>query len=329
MAGAATSSCATCAAATVWSAGYQPSGAEPDRYEVVFSEDRAEIIRHDGAITTTLEVAVSSEDDAEVRRVSITNHGSRAAKSRSPPTPNWCWRRRRPTIAHPAFSKLFVETEFVAGVGALLATRRRRSPTEAGGLGRASGRRRRRDRRRRAVRDRPRPLPGPRPRHPRAARDDRMAGRFPTRSARCWIRSSACAAACGSRRARPRASRSGRWSRRSRDEVLDLVDKHHEAMAFDRATTLAWTQAQVQLHHLGIDAERSEPVPAPRQSRALCRPGAAPAVRDASRAAAARSRRCGRMGISGDLPIVLVRIDDMRAISTSCGSCCSRTNIGG
>src|SRR6185295_6504704 len=62
----------------VWSAGYQPSGVEPDSYEVAFSEDRAEIIRRDGTITTTLEVAVSPEADAEVRRVSLSNLGSRA-----------------------------------------------------------------------------------------------------------------------------------------------------------------------------------------------------------------------------------------------------------
>src|SRR6185312_1849919 len=43
----------------------------------------------------------------------------------------------------------------------------------------------------------------------------------------------------------------------SRDEALDLVDKHNSAMAFDRATTLAWTQAQVELHHLGIGAEEA------------------------------------------------------------------------
>ena len=62
----------------VWSAGYQPTGAEPDEYEVDFNEDRAEIIRRDGDLTTTLEVLVSAEDDAEVRRVSITNRGARA-----------------------------------------------------------------------------------------------------------------------------------------------------------------------------------------------------------------------------------------------------------
>ena len=43
----------------VWSAGYQPTGVEPDRYDVSFSEGRAEIVRRDGSITTTLEVVVS------------------------------------------------------------------------------------------------------------------------------------------------------------------------------------------------------------------------------------------------------------------------------
>ena len=65
----------------VWSAGYQPSGVEPDSYEVAFSEDRAEIVRRDGSLTTTLEVAVSPEDDAEVRRVSISNLGTAPARS--------------------------------------------------------------------------------------------------------------------------------------------------------------------------------------------------------------------------------------------------------
>ena len=48
----------------VWSATYQPTGAEPDSYQATFSEDRAEFHRRDGAITTTLEVLVSAEDDA-------------------------------------------------------------------------------------------------------------------------------------------------------------------------------------------------------------------------------------------------------------------------
>ena len=43
----------------VWSAAYQPSGVEPDTYDVVFSEDHVEIQRRDGTIATTLEVVVS------------------------------------------------------------------------------------------------------------------------------------------------------------------------------------------------------------------------------------------------------------------------------
>jgi cyclic beta-1,2-glucan synthetase len=43
---------------------------------VTFTEDRAEFMRTDGAITTTLEVLVSPEDDAEVRRLTIANSGS-------------------------------------------------------------------------------------------------------------------------------------------------------------------------------------------------------------------------------------------------------------
>ena len=65
----------------------------------------------------------------------------------------------------------------------------------------------------------------------------------------------------------------------SREAVLDLVDKHRDTAAFERAATLAWTQAQVQLHHLGIDRGRGRSVPARRRSFAVCRPGIAPVLR--------------------------------------------------
>ena len=67
----------------VWSAGYQPTGVEPDSYEATFFEDRAEIVRRDGLITTKMEMAVSPEDDAEVRRVSISNLGTAGAGDRA------------------------------------------------------------------------------------------------------------------------------------------------------------------------------------------------------------------------------------------------------
>ena len=61
----------------IWSAGYQPTGVEPDSYEAEFYEDHAEFFRRDRSLNTKLEVVVSSEEDAEVRRVSITNLGAR------------------------------------------------------------------------------------------------------------------------------------------------------------------------------------------------------------------------------------------------------------
>ena len=60
-------------AGRTWSTGYQPTGAEPDAYDVAFSEDRARFLRRDGDVTTAMDVLVSAEDDAEVRRVSLSH----------------------------------------------------------------------------------------------------------------------------------------------------------------------------------------------------------------------------------------------------------------
>ena len=115
---------------TVWSAGYQPSGVEPDRYEATFLEDRVEILRRDGTITTRLDVIVSPEDDGEARRVTISNGGSRAREIDVTSYAEVVLASNAADTAHPAFSNLFVQTEFVADIGAVLATRRRRSPDE-------------------------------------------------------------------------------------------------------------------------------------------------------------------------------------------------------
>jgi len=116
----------------VWSAGLQPSGVEPDRYEVVFSEDRVEISRRDGTIDTHLEILVSPEDDAEVRRVSLSNSGSRAREIEVTSYAEIALAPPAADAAHPAFSKLFVQTESADDVGAILATRRRRTRSRSG-----------------------------------------------------------------------------------------------------------------------------------------------------------------------------------------------------
>ena len=134
-----------------------------------------------------------------------------------------------------------------------------------------------------------------------------MAGRSPTPSARCSIRSSRCAAACGFRRARRCASRSGRSSRRSRDDVLDLVDKHRDANAFERAATLAWTQAQVQLRHLGHR----------RRTRRACS-SVSPAT------CSTPTRRCGLRPTRSAAAAADRRRSGRRAFPATCRSCCVR-----
>nr|WP_255684218.1 MULTISPECIES: glucoamylase family protein [unclassified Xanthobacter] len=114
----------------VWSCGFQPSGVEPAAYQVTFHEDRAEFIRRDGTLETTLDVLVSAEDDAEVRRVTFSNTGNRARELEITSYAELVLAPQASDIAHAAFSKLFVETEYRADTGAILATRRRRAPSE-------------------------------------------------------------------------------------------------------------------------------------------------------------------------------------------------------
>ena len=150
IAGATTSICATNKPGTSGRRAFNLPALNRTRYEAVFFEDHAEIVRRDRSLTTTLEVVVSSEDDAEVRRVSLTNLGVRARY----PGHFLCGALAHPQaadVAHPAFANLFVETEFDADVGALLATRRKRSEDEKLDLAVACPLRGRRNRRRPAI----------------------------------------------------------------------------------------------------------------------------------------------------------------------------------
>ncbi len=111
---------------TAWPAAYDPTGSQPDKYKVKFSPDKAEFLRRDGNLESHLEVAVSPEDNAEVRRISITNHSDhvRIAEITSYFEPVLA--PRHEDASHPAFSKLFVEAEYVEEQMCLLAARRQR-----------------------------------------------------------------------------------------------------------------------------------------------------------------------------------------------------------
>jgi cyclic beta-1,2-glucan synthetase len=115
----------------VWSAGYQPIGRESENYEVAFFEDRAQISRKDGPIRTVLEIMVSSDEDAEVRHLSLTNEGRGAREIELTSYAEVVLSQPQSDSAHPAFSKMFIQTEFAAEHAALLATRRPRDAGQA------------------------------------------------------------------------------------------------------------------------------------------------------------------------------------------------------
>src|SRR6266404_339360 len=120
-----------CSSGAVWSASLQPCGGDTDSHAASFPEGRAEFVRREKALTTTLEVAVAGERDAELRRVTIANHGNAAREFALTSYAELVLGSAAADAAHPAFSKLFVQTEAVEDGRILLATRRRRAPGES------------------------------------------------------------------------------------------------------------------------------------------------------------------------------------------------------
>jgi cyclic beta-1,2-glucan synthetase len=115
---------------SVWSATYHPTAAEPDDYLAEFRAERATFRRHDDEVATQLDVAVSTEDDVEVRRVTVTNQSTRIREIDVTSYGEVVLARPPDDLAHPAFGKLFLETEYLADSAALLCHRRARDPKE-------------------------------------------------------------------------------------------------------------------------------------------------------------------------------------------------------
>lgn len=113
-----------------WSTSFQPTLKSGRHYEVVFSPGRAEFRRQDDQVETYTEIAVSAEDDLEVRRIKLTN---RSASARALVVTSYAEVVLAPGIAdelHRVFSSLFVEAELLPDQNAILMTRRPRSADE-------------------------------------------------------------------------------------------------------------------------------------------------------------------------------------------------------
>jgi len=115
----------------VWSAAHHPIGGETEDYRVTFLPEKASFGRRDHGIATLLEIAVSAEDDVEVRRLSLTNHSDRPREIEVTSYAEIVLAPAADDLAHPAFGKLFLETEYLPERTALLCGRRPRAAEEA------------------------------------------------------------------------------------------------------------------------------------------------------------------------------------------------------
>jgi cyclic beta-1,2-glucan glucanotransferase len=299
----------------VWSAGHLPMPGKPQSYEVALTEDKAEFRRSDAGIVTRTEIIVSPEDNTELRRIRVTNNTNRSRDIEVTSYLELVLAPAAADAAHPAFSNLFVETEFIANESGLLATRRKRSPDEeeVWGLhvviadGETIG----------AMQyetDRARFLGrGHTPADPVAVIESRplsnTAGAVldPIFSLRQRVRLD------------PRKTANITFATgvaRSRDEALRLADKYHNPYAFEREAGLAWTNAQVEMRHLQMDADEAHQF----QRLAGRLLYSDPSLRPRSHVLALNTRDQSGLwpyGISGDLPIALVRIreeDDLSVV---------------
>lgn len=296
----------------VWSAAHQPTGAIADRYLAHLATDRVTITRVDGEVETRTEIVVVPNDAAEVRRVTLTNNGDTTRDLELTSYGEIVLAPRESDRAHPAFSNLFVETEWHEWCHAITAARRPRSAGEAPTwCAHVLDRGRRREGEVTFETDRARFLGrGRSTRVPAALVSDApLSGTTgavldPVFAIRTRVRLA------------PGQSESVAFTTlvaSSREALFALTDRYHHPHAAQRALDLAWTSSQVELRDLGISAADA----------AACQDLASYVLFPDS---AARDLDAGTVrtegwqqtlwahGISGDSPVVLATIDDMEGL---------------
>jgi cyclic beta-1,2-glucan synthetase len=291
----------------LWSAGYQPTRAEPSFYNVAFSIDRVEFHRKDGDVQTVTEVALSPEHAVEVRRVTLSNQGESPIELELTSYCEVVLAPRGADVGHRAFSNMFVETEAVPERFALLAHRRPRNAgdsevwlvqmlmAESPGFGPLDYdcSRQRFIGRGRSTAD-PAALSSDAPLAKRTGLmlDTALALRRgirlpPGTTARLTLTTGLAA---------------------TREEALGLIETYSAKHAITRAIELGWAGVRVELRHLGITGTEvhrfQRLLSAVVFPHATLRHGARPAITPARGLAALWAQ-----GISGDLPIVLCRVD--------------------
>lgn len=291
-----------------WSNTYQPTLKKPDTCEVIFSEGRAEFRRRDKDIDLHTEIAVSPEDDIELRRIVITNRSRRPREIEMTSYSEVVLAPPATDELHPAFSNLFVQTEILGERRAILCTRRPRSNGEPvlwmfhlmaahgvqhGDVSYETDRMRFIGRGNTIVRPRAMIDAAPLSNSDGSVLDPVVAIRHrlilePGKSAKIDMVTGVC---------------------ESRAAALDLVEKYQDRRLADRVFELAWTHSQVTLLQLNISEADAQHFCSLASSVIY----ANPSLRAEPGLIIKNSRRQSNLwgyAISGDLPIVLLRIKD-------------------
>jgi len=295
---------------TQWSSAYHPSGKQADSYEVRFPLDRGEFRRVDGGIETTTEVIVSPEDDVEIRRITFVNRTLRIHRLELTSYIELALAPHAADRQHPAFNKMFIETEALPAQRVLLASRRPRSedepPVFAAHRLTVSGSTRGAftyETDRKVFIGRGQTLAAP------MALRHALAGTAgfvldPIFSLREELH-----LAPGQRVQLSMVVAAGE----SRKVVLDLMEKYSDVASIERAFELAWASSQLELRMLRIQPDEA------RRFQSLASHMLYPAGQLRAPLERVRSNRKGQSGlwpygISGDLPIALVTIGDVQDI---------------
>jgi cellobiose phosphorylase len=295
----------------VWSAAHQPTQPAASSYEAIFSQGRAEYRMRFQEIDSHVEIAVSPEDDIEVRRVTLTNHSSEPRTIDVTSFAEVALNSMAADQAHPAFSKLFVQTEVLPKCFAIVCSRRPRARGE-------------------------KPpwlfhlmlVQGEEAGEPSFETDRaQFLGRGRTAAAPAAMEARALSNTSGSvldpamaiRRAVQLEAKQSRrltlvtGSAATREAVFDLVEKYQDQSLADRVFELAWTHGLVTLRHLDTTEPQAQLFGRLAGSLLYSHP-----LRRASEATLLQNRRGQRnlwsLGISGDLPIVVLRATDPERI---------------
>lgn len=110
----------------IWSATYHPTRTEPDDYQVIFGPNKAEFKRKDGKISSHMIVSLDADHNIEIRKLTLTNHGDEEKQLEVTSYLEVVDDTHLAELSHPAFNKLFLESEYLEEQEIFLAKRRRK-----------------------------------------------------------------------------------------------------------------------------------------------------------------------------------------------------------